>query len=109
MNATRKSWIHGVCVGFVASLVATYIVKKLRSRKLKEKKIVELQEECEESKNIKKEQLVRTTQFFGEEGQKRLDKAFVVVVGVGGVGKENLNSYEFYHFIFVPIGLRKPL
>ena len=39
-----------------------------------------------EDEGILKEQLARTISFFGEEGYARLREAFVIVVGVGGVG-----------------------
>lgn len=35
---------------------------------------------------LMKEQLSRNVQFFGENGQQRLQNAFIVVVGLGGVG-----------------------
>ncbi|CAD7944269.1 unnamed protein product [Amoebophrya sp. A25] len=45
---------------------------------------------CEEHKEkqdvIATEMLVRNIQFYGEDGQARVENSFVVVVGVGGVG-----------------------
>ena len=38
------------------------------------------------NETIRKEQLSRGYLFFGEEGQEKIDGAYVVVVGVGGVG-----------------------
>lgn len=36
---------------------------------------------------LMKEQLVRNYQFFGDEGQEKIRKSFVLVVGCGGVGR----------------------
>lgn len=36
---------------------------------------------------LKEEQLSRNTLFFGEAGQAAIQKSFVVVVGLGGVGE----------------------
>ena len=51
-----------------------------------------------ENKHIKKvdieilrEQLKRSYEFFGEEGMIKLNNKFIVVVGVGGVGRYFLN------------------
>lgn len=41
--------------------------------------------------SIKSEQLSRIRQFFGDEGQNNIEKAFVIVVGVGGVGSHAAN------------------
>ena len=41
----------------------------------------------EEYQKICKEQLVRNYQFFGEEKQKKLSSSFVIIIGVGGVGR----------------------
>ena len=38
------------------------------------------------NETIRKEQLSRGYLFFGDEGQEKIDDAYVVVVGVGGVG-----------------------
>ena len=35
---------------------------------------------------IYREQFVRNTKFFGEEGQAAVENSFVVVIGLGGVG-----------------------
>ncbi len=39
-----------------------------------------------DSIELKREQLSRNEQFFGEEGQAAIENAFVVVIGLGGVG-----------------------
>lgn len=39
-----------------------------------------------EDDDILREQLTRNVQFFGLEGQKQVSRAFVVVIGLGGVG-----------------------
>lgn len=39
-----------------------------------------------DSVELRMEQFSRNRQFFGEEAQARIEKAFVVVIGVGGVG-----------------------
>jgi tRNA A37 threonylcarbamoyladenosine dehydratase len=36
--------------------------------------------------DLMKEQLVRNYQFFGEEGQHKIEKSYVIIFGVGGVG-----------------------
>ena len=42
--------------------------------------------EGKEASVLKREQLSRNEQFFGREAQEKIEAAFVVVVGVGGVG-----------------------
>lgn len=56
--------------------------KKKRSKNRTEKDL------CltEESLRIYDEQLVRTSQFFGEEGLQCIKNAYVIIAGVGGVG-----------------------
>lgn len=41
---------------------------------------------------LMREQLVRNYQYFGEEGQDKIRKAFVVVVGCGGVGSHVVSA-----------------
>lgn len=41
---------------------------------------------------LMREQLVRNYQYFGEEGQEKIRKAFVVVVGCGGVGSHVVSA-----------------
>ncbi|KAL4485467.1 hypothetical protein ABPG72_008335 [Tetrahymena utriculariae] len=40
----------------------------------------------QEYKNMMKEQLVRNIQFFGEEGQQKIQDSYIIIFGVGGVG-----------------------
>jgi len=42
--------------------------------------------------DLMKEQLVRNYQYFGEEGQNKVRKSFVVVIGVGGVGSHVVSA-----------------
>eukprot|EP01134_Creolimax_fragrantissima_P008509 CFRG8509T1 len=48
--------------------------------------------DCDSSDAIYAEQFVRNTKFFGEEGQANVHNAFVIVVGLGGVGSHCATS-----------------
>ena len=41
---------------------------------------------AKEEEELKREQLSRNTSFFGEPGQRVLERSYVIVVGLGGVG-----------------------
>lgn len=46
---------------------------------------------AEEYCKIRDEQLVRNIQFFGKENQDRVLESFVIIVGLGGVGRYKLD------------------
>ena len=72
---------------FGAGVSVGYLLSKL-SKKKDEQLVPVLKADSED---LLSEQLVRNYQFFGEEAMKRIRSAFVVVVGVGGVGSHCVN------------------
>jgi hypothetical protein len=70
---------------FVSGLSVSYFIGKIRqffNRKYKEKRILKMGDN-----EVLREQLKRNYEFFGEDGMNKIKSKFVVVVGIGGVGR----------------------
>lgn len=99
MNILKKISSTSVAsfgLGFSLACLLAYTLQKPRNNSF-EKKVEEIffstegKDQSPDDPSIKSEQLSRIRQFFGDEGQDNIEKAFVVVVGVGGVGSHAAN------------------
>lgn len=79
------SHIQVLCTS--AAVVSIVILLIERNQKKTTNKVVKrvLEGVDKDSLMLKKEQLSRNRQFFGEQAQDEVEKAFVIVVGVGMV------------------------
>lgn len=83
-----NSFLAGACAGGVIGVIACWGLPQLRRLVRKtQPPFGEYHLAADEALRIYDEQLVRTRQFFGEEGLERLKNAYVIIVGVGGVGR----------------------
>ncbi len=70
---------------FVSGLTDSYFIGKIRQflkRKYKEKRMLKMGDN-----EVLREQLKRNYEFFGDDGMNKIKSKFVVVVGIGGVGR----------------------
>lgn len=74
-------WTCGLAVS-VVGLGAVWIF----NRKKEDQRALKDRRDSHGENMIWSEQVVRTRQFFGEEGQRDIENSYVIVVGVGGVG-----------------------
>jgi len=82
----------GVITGISLTVIVNKIYKKIKSiyRNDSDQLDIETQKKLIEDQNeaaLTKEQLKRNFEFFGEDGMKTITNSFVVVVGIGGVGR----------------------
>jgi hypothetical protein len=82
----------GVITGISITVIVNKIYKKLKSisRNNSNELDIETQKKLIEDQNeaaLTKEQLKRNFEFFGQEGMNIIKNSFVVVVGIGGVGR----------------------
>jgi hypothetical protein len=100
-NSQKLKFILG---GVVSGVALSYIFTKIKnifsSTKTKNEILQEERHQDEidletqkrlledkKEQELVREQLKRNYEFFGEEGMKQIENAFVVVVGIGGVGR----------------------
>jgi len=87
--------LGGVALSYIFSKIKKIITPKNRNELLQDQRHqdeidIETQKRLLEDKKeqeLVREQLKRNYEFFGEEGMKQIENAFVVVVGIGGVGR----------------------
>jgi hypothetical protein len=97
MDNFSKSKIAKYITVFVGGIVTTFFIHKLRKYLKSKKKLSSSNKQSRSNElallnnsseqEILKEQLKRNYEFFGEEGMKKIQNSFVVVVGIGGVGR----------------------
>ena len=94
INSSLLGLISSFMGGFVVGCALSYFVNKKKNLlKIKSKEISSPKSPKSKNKlstmdkNLIREQLKRNYEFFGEEGMKGIKDSFVVVVGIGGVGR----------------------
>lgn len=65
---------------------------EVTEEELKRRRLNHIDFESEDYKMIVKEQLVRNYQFFGDEGQEKIKKAHIVILGLDGIGSHLVNT-----------------
>ncbi len=70
-------------ISYIATKVYKYITRKENNKNPMIDGITKTQDESA----LVREQLKRNYEFFREEGMKRIQGSYVIVVGIGGVGR----------------------
>jgi len=73
---------------FISGITFAYLLNKIKSSfkaKNRERNKLSMSEI-----EILKEQLKRNNEFFSDEGMRNLKDKFIIVVGIGGVGRYNI-------------------
>ena len=86
MSDWKKTLTTSVTAAALGAVLGGVIVKTMLSREKKSIDVVAERKKRNLPEKIIREQLARNTAFWGEKKQKKIEGAFVVVVGVGGVG-----------------------
>jgi tRNA threonylcarbamoyladenosine dehydratase len=86
MSDWKKTLTTSVTAAALGAVLGGVVVKTMLTREKKSIDVVAERKKRNLPEKIIREQLARNTAFWGEKKQKKIEGAFVVVVGVGGVG-----------------------